>query len=161
MQKIKCSKIIEFFVLATIILFSQRLFSNEIINESRNQKMELIGHKLIESGKEKVLVLHNWFCDSSSYEPLLPYLDTEKFTYLLVDLRGYGLSKELHGEYSVQEASQDALVLVNFQSWDQFHIVGHSMSGMIAQKIALDNCSRIKSIVAITPVPALAVPQSL
>ena len=32
------------------------------------------------------------------------------------------------------------------------------MSGMIAQKIALDNASRVKSVVAITPVPACGSP---
>ncbi len=117
------------------------------------------GYKLFGTGKEKVLVLHNWFCDSSSYDPLLPYLDTEKFTYLLMDLRGYGSSKELAGEYSVREASRDAIALVDSLSWDQFHIVGHSMSGMIAQKIAVDNSSRVKSVVAITPVPASGSPK--
>lgn len=120
--------------------------------------MELIGHKLIGSGQEKVLVMHNWFCDSSSYDPLLPYLDTENFTYLFIDWRGYGRSKTMRGSYSAQEASGDALALANDLSWDRFHIVGHSMSGMIAQKIALDHTQRVKSIVAITPVPACGSP---
>ena len=159
MQKINYSKVIRFFVFATIVLFSHGLCSDEIINRSENQHMKLAGHKLIGSGKEKVLVLHNWFCDSSSYDPLLPYLDIEKFTYLFMDLRGYGRSKDLQGEYSVQEASQDAVALVNSLSWNQFHIVGHSMSGMIAQKIALDNSTRVKSVVAITPVPACGSPK--
>ncbi len=38
--------------------------------------------------------------------------------------------------------------------WQQFHLMGHSMSGMIVQKIALDHVSRVKSVIAITPVPA-------
>ncbi len=50
----------------------------------------LIGYKLIGTGTEKVLALHNWFCDSTSYDPVLPYLDTEKYTYLFMDARGYG-----------------------------------------------------------------------
>lgn len=120
--------------------------------------MELMGHRSIGSGKEKVLLLHNWFYDSSSYDPLLPYLDTEVFTYVLMDLRGYGRSKELLGVYSVEEACQDAIALANSLSWDQFHVVGHSMSGMIAQKIAVDHSSRIKSVIAITPVPACGAP---
>ena len=122
--------------------------------------MAFIDYKILGSGKEKVLVMHNWFCDSSSYDPMLPYIDTEKFTYVFVDLRGYGRSTELVGVYSVQEASDDVIALVNSFHWGQFHLVGHSMSGMIAQKIALDHFSRVKSLVAITPVPACGMPQT-
>lgn len=116
--------------------------------------MQLLGHRLIGSGKEKVVVLHNWFCDSSSYDLMIPYLNIDKFTYALVDLRGYGLSKEIQGSFSVVEASSDVLQLANALGWDEFHVVGHSMSGMVAQKIVVDAPSRVKSVIAITPVPA-------
>ncbi len=158
MQKIKCLTVIRFFILAVLVLFSRGLSSDEIINCTGNQGVKMIGHKLLGSGKEKVLVMHHWMGDSTSYDPLLPYLDTEHFTYLFVDLRGYGRSIALRGTYSVEEASADAINLINSLSWDKFHIVGHSMSGMIAQKIAVDNSSRVKSVVAITPVPACGSP---
>jgi len=119
-----------------------------------NCDMQLLGHRLVGSGKEKVVVLHNWFCDSSSYDPMIPYFNTEKFTYALIDLRGYGLSKERRGSFSVKEASSDVLQLADALGWKEFHVVGHSMSGMIAQKLIVDAPSRVKSVVAITPVPA-------
>lgn len=156
MLKLKCSRVIGFFILATLAFFPQQISSQEF--QSENLNMELVGHKLIGSGKEKVLVLHNWVGDSTSYDLLLPFLDTEKFAYLFIDLRGYGRSKEMRGKYTVEEASADALKLINSLSWDKFHVIGHSMSGMIAQKIALDNFSRVKSVVAITPVPACGSP---
>lgn len=159
MYSLKSIGIIALVVAAMTILFSSGPFSNEMNDKKGNKNMQTLGYKLFGSGKEKVLVLHNWFCDSSSYDPLLPYLDTEKFTYALVDLRGYGLSKELPGEHSVKEASRDAIAVVDSLSWEQFHIVGHSMSGMIAQKIAAENSSRVKSVVAITPVPASGSPK--
>lgn len=120
--------------------------------------MELIAHKQIGSGKEKVLVMHNWMGDSTSYDSMLPYLDRDEFTYVFVDLRGYGRSKEMKGTYSVEEASQDAIKLIDSLAWDKFHLIGHSMSGMIVQKIAVENPSRVKSIIAITPVPACGSP---
>lgn len=122
--------------------------------------MNTIGYHLFGSGKENVLVLHNWFSDCSSYEPMLPYLDVKRFTYLFMDLRGYGRSKNVIGKYSVQEASDDALKLTHDLGWKQFHIISHSMSGMIAQKIAMDHSAHIKSIIAITPVPASGTPKS-
>lgn len=120
--------------------------------------MEIIAHKQMGSGAEKVLVLHHWMGDLTSYDFMLPYLNTERFTYVFADLRGYGGSKEMRGAYTVEEASSDAIQLINYLGWNQFHLVGHSMSGMIVQKIAVDNPTRVKSIVAITPVPACGSP---
>ena len=122
------------------------------------ESMEHIAHKQIGSGKEKVLVMHHWMGDSTSHDFMLPYLNTDDYTYVFVDLRGYGRSKEMRGTYSVEEASSDAIKLINSLGWNQFHLIGHSMSGMIVQKIAVDNPSRVKSIVAITPVPACGSP---
>lgn len=120
--------------------------------------MEYIAHKQIGTGKEKVLVMHNWMGDSTSYDSILPYLNTDDYTYVFVDLRGYGNSKEMKGKYTVEESSADAMKLINSLNWDKFHLIGHSMSGMVVQKIAVDNPSRVKSIIAITPVPACGSP---
>lgn len=128
------------------------------LNASENQNMKFIAHKQIGSGKEKILVMHHWMGDSRSYDSMLPYLNTDDFTYVFVDLRGYGRSKEMPGSYTVEEASTDAIHLINSLGWTRFHLIGHSMSGMIVQKIAVDNPSRVKSVVAITPVPACGSP---
>lgn len=102
--------------------------------------------------------MHNWMGDSTSYDFMLPYLNTDQYTYAFVDLRGYGGSKEMRGEYSVEEASSDAIKLIDSLGWQKFHLIGHSMSGMIVQKMAVDNPSSVKSVVAITPVPASGSP---
>lgn len=133
-------------------------FSSAESREPESQTMKLIAHKQIGIGKEKVLVMHNWMGDSSSYDSMLPYLDTDAYTYVFVDVRGYGGSKEMKGDYSVGEASIDAVKLIDSLGWNKFHLIGHSMSGMIVQKIAVDHPSRVKSVVAITPVPACGSP---
>jgi len=120
--------------------------------------MDIIGYTQVGSGEEKVLVLHNWFGDCKSYDPMIPYLDAKKCTYVFMDLRGYGKSKEIRGVYSVDEAVQDAISLVDTLQWEKFHVVGHSMSGMIVQKMAVDHFSRVRSVIAITPVPACGSP---
>ena len=110
-------------------------------------------YKSFGSGPEKILVMHNWFSDNSAYAPMLPYLDPERFTFVFMDLRGYGDAKELSGKYSLQEVIDDAIQAANSLQWTTFHVMGHSMSGMVAQKLALDYPTRIKSIIGITPVP--------
>jgi len=142
----------------SIFLAFVSTLSVQILNSSENQSMEFIAYKQIGSGKEKVLVMHSWTGDSTSYDFMLPYLNTDEYTYVFVDLRGYGGSKAMQGAFSVEEASSDAIKLINSLAWDEFHLIGHSMSGMIVQKIAVNNPSRVKSLVAITPVPACGTP---
>lgn len=113
-----------------------------------------IGYKKIGHGPHHVLVLHDWFSDCSSYDACLPYLTVDKFTYVFMDVRGYGQSKHITGQYTLGEITADVLDLVDHLEWNRFHLIGHSMNGLTAQWIALKTPERIKSMVAITPVPA-------
>lgn len=105
-------------------------------------------------GPEKVIAIHNFWDNQQQYEPLLPYLNPQAYTFVFPDLRGYGASKDIQGEFTAEEAAMDIIALADHLGWDRFHLVGHSMSGMIVQRVALEAKDRVKSIVALTPVPA-------
>lgn len=120
--------------------------------------MSLIGHTTFGSGPEKVIVLHGWFGDHSAFDAMHPALDGETFTYAFMDYRGYGLSKDIAGEYSMAEIGQDALALADHYGWQKFHVIGHSMGGMAAQWVAAHAPERVKSGVGVTPVPASGYP---
>lgn len=118
-----------------------------------------LGHTLYGNGAEKVFLSHGWFGGGeATFGPLLPYLDTQSYTYAVVDHRGYGLSKPLTGRYNMEEAASDILQLADALHWQNFHLVGHSMGGKIVQRAALLGGERVNSLVAITPVPACALP---
>ncbi len=117
-----------------------------------------IGHKILGSGSEHVIIMHDWYCDSTSYDQIIPYLDMQQCTYLFPDVRGYGTSKNIPGEYTAAEAAQDVIALADDLGWNRFHLVGHSMSGMIIQYIVMSIPNRVKGAVAITPVPASGSP---
>ena len=106
------------------------------------------------TGPECVLVMHDWLGDHSNYDAAIPYLDGTRFTYVFVDLRGYGLSMQLSGAYTVEEIAADCLDLADRLGWQRFHLVGHSMTGMATQRIAADAPSRIKSAIAVCPISA-------
>jgi len=118
----------------------------------------VIGHTLIGSGPEKVIILHGWWSDYTAYEAMLPYLDGESFTYAFMDYRGYGKSMHIAGAHSIDQISQDAIALADHLGWDRFHAVGHSMGGMSVQKIMHQAAGRVKSVVAVAPVPACGSP---
>ncbi len=118
----------------------------------------MIGYKTRGRGYEKVLVLHDWFSDCTSYEAVTNHLDIQKYTFVFMDMRGYGQSKTINGICSMEEAAQDALALVDRLKWDRFHLVCHSMSSLAACHMMVQDNARIQKVVAITPVPPCGSP---
>jgi pimeloyl-ACP methyl ester carboxylesterase len=118
----------------------------------------MIGHTLYGHGPKRVIVLHDWFCDSSSYNFVKSYLDPQQATYAFVDLRGYGKSIDISGVCNLEEACGDVLMLANHLKWVKFSIIGHSMSGQIAMAVGAQWNDRVEGIMAVTPVPPEGIP---
>ncbi len=118
----------------------------------------MIGHEVVGAGPEKAIVFHGWSADHTSFAPLYPALDAQAFTFVFMDYRGCGLSKDQRGEYAIEEIGADAIELVDHLQWKRFHAVGHSMGGMVVQWVAANHPDRVKSGVAITPIPACGLP---
>ncbi len=114
----------------------------------------VVGYTRWGKGPEGVIMFNDWLADCTSYEPMLQYLDTERFSYVLMDLRGYGRSRKIPGEHTSREAADDAVDLADYLGWDRFHAVGFSMTGMVVERLAAHHRDRIKSLVAIGPVSA-------
>lgn len=113
----------------------------------------IVGHGVFGTGPEAILVMHEWMGDHSNYAGLVPFLNGTAFTYVFADLRGYGWSKGLAGAYTADEAVADMFALMDSLGHRRFHVVGHSMSGLVAQAMAATGKDRLKSLVAVTPVP--------
>lgn len=113
----------------------------------------MIGYDLIGEGRCGVIVLHDWLCDTSTWQSVRLYLNEQDFTWVFADLRGYGKSKEQTGEYSIEEAASDVISLANALNWKRFVIVGHSMSTLVALHIAQIAPERIDRVVLVCPVP--------
>ncbi|WNK00553.1 alpha/beta hydrolase [Thalassospiraceae bacterium LMO-JJ14] len=118
------------------------------------QQTGILAHDVTGSGADKVIVLHNWLGDRRNYDDARPYLDTDSFTYAFADLRGYGDSIGMKGKFTAAEAAADTLKLADHLGWQRFHIIGHSMTGMVVQRVAADAPERVISVIATTPVAA-------
>jgi pimeloyl-ACP methyl ester carboxylesterase len=78
-----------------------------------------------------------------------PQVDALKsdFTCISFDNRGIGESTVLGPHpLSVEAMAEDALAIMDGERIDRFHLVGHSLGGVIAQEIALRAASRIRSL---------------
>jgi pimeloyl-ACP methyl ester carboxylesterase len=111
----------------------------------------------IGEGPRRVIILNDWFGDHSTWNPTLPYLSADQFTYVFGDLRGYGASRDLKGTYTINEGANDAKNLADRLGWDKFSLVGHSMSGLVAQRVAQLFPERVEKLCLIGTVPVKGV----
>ncbi len=73
----------------------------------------MVWHKTIGNGPTKVIVIHGWFWDHRVFTPIFDCLDTASHTYAFVDIRGYGNSRNVSGEYTIGEVAADAIALAD------------------------------------------------
>ena len=141
--------------LKLILLGTSLVFPIVSTASGGSSNTQILAHDVFGNGSEKVLMLHSWVDDGNSFELVKPYLNTERYTYVFAHLRGYGRSKNIKGEYTSNEISADAFRLADHLGWKKFHLIGHSMSGMAVQRMAINDWNsgkkRLKSVVAITP----------
>ncbi|MFI1398111.1 alpha/beta fold hydrolase [Streptomyces sp. NPDC020681] len=114
----------------------------------------LLPHSLHGSGPHHVIAVHGWLADRADYAAVLPDLDRESFSYLFVDLRGYGEALHAPGEFTTAEGADDILRLADRLGWDSFSLVGHSMGGSVVQRVLAAAPHRVRRLVGISPVPA-------
>jgi aminoacrylate hydrolase len=77
-----------------------------------------------------------------------PQIDAlkERHTVIWIDNRGIGQSVMTGGVLTVEDMAADVLAVVDAERLDRFHLVGHSMGGLIAQQVALAATPRVQSL---------------
>lgn len=78
-----------------------------------------------------------------------PQIDALAHAYTIVapDNRGFGGSILDNGRsVTIDAMASDALAVMDAERIDRFHLVGHSMGGLIAQAVALRSRDRVKSL---------------
>ncbi|AKE01218.1 hypothetical protein XU06_30280 (plasmid) [Rhodococcus erythropolis] len=110
------------------------------------------------SGPRKLIGLHGWFGDETTFEPLEQSLDPAQVHAIWLAHRGYGKSKDIVGDYTMREMAADALEVVDSLGWDTFAVIGHSMGGKAAQLLAARAPERVDKLIAVAAAPANPVP---
>src|SRR5262245_30507470 len=70
-----------------------------------------------------------------------------RYRLVLLDNRDAGASDEAAGPYELADMAADALAVMDALGIEQFHVIGASMGGAIAQHLALAAPSRIATLV--------------
>jgi pimeloyl-ACP methyl ester carboxylesterase len=109
-------------------------------------------------GPHKVLVLHGWALDSSVWLASRALTDLTRFTYAYLDFPGYGVNRGEPPAGSVDAMASVAIAAADRLGWDRFSILGHSMGGVTALRVATRIPQRVSSVVALTPVSPAGTP---
>ncbi len=77
-----------------------------------------------------------------------PQIDAlrDGFTAVWIDNRGIGQSVFTTGSLTIEDMAEDVLAVADAEGVQQFHVIGHSMGGLIAQQVALRARERVLSL---------------
>lgn len=100
-------------------------------------------------GGHPLLLLHGFTGAKEDFTPWLDALADRGFHAVAPDHRGHGDSDKPDDEaaYSLDLFAADALALADVLGFGRFHLIGHSMGGMVAQHLVLAAPQRVESLV--------------
>lgn len=105
-------------------------------------------HELHGEGGDAVVLVHGYTGDVSDWRHQIADLAADH-RVLVMDHRGHGRSSAPRdrASYTIERMAEDVLALVDAMELEHFHLVGHSMGGMVAQEIAIARPERLLSLV--------------
>lgn len=103
-------------------------------------------------GEHAVLCLHGWFGSARGWGYLPEVVDTEAFTYLFPEMRGYGARRAFAGDFTMWEYASDALAAADEAGLERFSVLGHSMGGKAATVVAAQAPERVRALVGVSAV---------
>ena len=106
-----------------------------------------------DTGKGTPLVLiHGFLCSSRMWELQINFFKNY-FRVITPDLPGFGKSNKEKSHKSIQSISNFLLNCLKEKKIDKFHLLGHSMGGMIVQEMAKKSGDKIAKLVCYSTGP--------
>lgn len=93
-----------------------------------------------------VLLVHGIGSSRKTWDGIVPQLVSSGYAAVRLDLRGCGESSSPGGACGMDAFMSDSVSFVDSVGLETFHLVGHSLGGMIAQQYVLDHPSRVRSL---------------
>jgi 2-hydroxy-6-oxonona-2,4-dienedioate hydrolase len=116
----------------------------------------LLPFKRVGVGAPLVLV-HGYLGGSSQWEGQLPLL-SEHFDVIAINLAGYGLANHLTAPSDLADHARNVLATLDHIGIERFHLLGHSMGGMVVQEITKEAPNRVNKLVLYATGPLGSIP---
>ena len=107
-----------------------------------------------------LLLLHGHPQTQAMWHRVAPVL-AERFTVVLMDLRGYGDSSRpeadpAHTAHSKREMALDALAVMAFHGFGRFGVLAHDRGARVAHRLAADHPQAVQRLMLLDIAPTLA-----
>jgi 2-hydroxy-6-oxonona-2,4-dienedioate hydrolase len=108
------------------------------------------------SGVPLVLV-HGYLGGSNQWDLVLPFI-SKHFEVITVDLAGYGLANQLIAPTDLSDHARNVLTTLDQIGITNFHLLGHSMGGMVVQEITRQAANRVNKLILYATGPLGCIP---
>ncbi len=95
-----------------------------------------------------MVMTHGAWINHQEFEPQLTDF-SQHYRLLLWDVREHGASRPANPHFSVKEAVQDLIALLDSQKANSTILLGHSMGGNLIQEFAFQHPERVKALVCV------------
>jgi haloacetate dehalogenase len=117
-------------------------------------------HTRVGGSGPPLLLLHGHPQTQVMWHRVAPQL-AQRFTVVLMDLRGYGDSGRPaatpdHASYSKREMALDALAVMTHHGFTQFQVLAHDRGARIAHRLAADHPQAVQRLMLLDIAPTLA-----
>jgi 2-hydroxy-6-oxonona-2,4-dienedioate hydrolase len=104
-----------------------------------------------------LVLVHGYLGGSSQWDTQLPLL-SQHFEVVTLDLAGYGLANHLAAPTDLADHARNVLATLDNMEIEHFHLLGHSMGGMVAQEITRQAPHRVLKLVLYATGPLGSIP---
>jgi pimeloyl-ACP methyl ester carboxylesterase len=118
-----------------------------------------LAFEVLEAGEDqpdRLLLVHGFTGAKDDFEDHIDALAGQGWHVVAPDHRGHGNSAKPAGEdsYSMALMAADMFAVTDALGWDRFVLLGHSMGGMVAQRMALAGQERLRGLILMDTSPA-------
>jgi len=96
-----------------------------------------------------LLFIHGWIGSSLEWIYQLNYFNSREHIIIL-DLPGFGKSDKPNTKYSIEFFTKLILDFLNLLGYNEAILIGHSLGGLIAQNITIQNLKLVKKLILIS-----------
>ena len=104
-----------------------------------------------------LVLVHGYLGGSSQWDGVVPRLKPH-FEVITLDLAGYGKANHLAAPTDMAEHARNVLATLDSMGVERFHLLGHSMGGMVAQEITRQASDRVNKLVLYATGPLGLIP---
>ena len=119
-----------------------------LVSVGRGQMAYLMGSKK----GPTILLLHGFAADKEHWLPMIPHLEAAGYQVVAPDLPGFGANfRDVQGHYDAAALGRQVRTFAKAADLGMFHLVGHSIGGIVAASYAYAFPVEVASLTLVEP----------